>query len=264
MKGTSVSLGGVLIAAGALLALSSPACAQIQGRIGPSPFAAPPPMGAQAAPGPSGAPPVARYVAEGNVSFTLDTSGPVPMLRYSNSVEIFALRPQPAPRGDTLYLNDAGETALRATRLGGLIAFSPGKPEGSAASLTGAASPLNMPDIRSVAQLVLRMGQSSDRISRMAGREIGIDASRLDAGPEDLPQVADTVNVTVEAFTRVTQPQYTNRKKTWVQNLGVVKFIEGEPPRAYVEKDALVVIITPGKGVAGRPSSLKIVKALTR
>jgi hypothetical protein len=262
MNGTSVNPGGVLVIAGALLALASPICAQNQSyNFGSSPFAAPPAMGARA---PSKAPPVARYVAEGNVSFTLDMSGPVPMLRYSNSVEIFALRPQPAPRGDTLYLNDAGETALRATRLGGLIAFSPNKPEGSAASLAGPASPLALPDIRSAAQLFLRMGQSSDRISRMAGRDIGIDAVDLQAGPEVLPLVADTVNLTVEAFAKVTSPQYASRKKTWIQNLGVVKLIEGEPPRAYVEKDALVVIITPSKGVAGRPSSLRIVKALTR
>jgi hypothetical protein len=264
MKHRTVSLGGVLIAAGAWLALSAPAFAQIPpSRMMPSPFAAPPPMGSQAAAGPVGAPSVARYMADGNLSFTLDASGPAPLLRYSNSSEIFALHPQPAPRGDTLFVNDMGETMLRATRLGGLTAFTPAKPQGAAAALSGPGSPLNLPDIRSATQLFVKIGQTADRISRMSGREMLLDAN-VQSGPETFPLVADAVALTLEAFTKVTSAQYVSRKKTWVSNLGVVKFIEGEPPRAYVEKDALVVIITPGRGVSGRPSSLRIVKALTR
>jgi hypothetical protein len=210
------------------------------------------------------APPVARYLVESTVSFTLDMSGPLPLLRYSNSSEVWALKPQAAPRGDVLYTNDAGETMLRATRLGGLTAFTPDQPQGVAAALMGSAQPIiALPDIRSGGQLLLRMNQQSGHLSHMAGHEIEFDASNQDVGPESLPLLADAFNVTVDAFTRALSPQNA-KKKTFIPDLSAVRIKEGVPPDAYIQNDALVLVITPARGIAGRPSSHRIFKVLLR
>lgn len=223
------------------------------------------PMGA---PDQQAAPPVARYLVESTTSFTLDMSGPVPLLRYSNSSEVWALKPQAAPRGDVLYTNDAGETVLRATRLGGLTVFTPDQPTGVAASLMGSAQPIiALPDIRSEVQLLFRMGQSSDHLSRMAGHTIGFvagDEADPDlGGPESFPLVADTVNVAMDAFNQAFAPKNAKRKSI-IPRLDEVRIKKGVPPDAYFKDDTLVLVITPSRGVAGRPSSQKIFKVLFR
>jgi hypothetical protein len=207
--------------------------------------------------------PVSRYVVENTTSFTLDLSGPQPLLRYSNSTEVWALKPQSAPRGDVLYTNDAGETMLRSTRLGGLTAFTPDQPQGVAAAFTGSAQPISLPDVHSGTQLAIRMAQQAGRLSHMIGHEIGFDASNQDMGAEGLPLLADTFNVTMDAFTRALSPQNA-KKKSFIPGLGEVRVKEGVPPDAYIQNDALVLVITPARGIAGRPSSHRIFKALMR
>ena len=146
MRRTGIFIAGLVWVVGAWVALAMPAASQVLTIAHHGPASAPaasPRQGFANAPGfgadlrqrfglglssPSadaGNPPVARYMVRNTVGFTLDTSGPLPLLRYSNSTEVWALRPQAAPRGDTLYVNDAGEPMLRATRLGGLTAFMP-------------------------------------------------------------------------------------------------------------------------------------------
>lgn len=222
---------------------------------------------AQASDGQPSAPPVARYLVESTTSFTLDTSGPQPLLRYSNSTEVWALHSQRAPRGDTLYVNDAGEPMLRATRLGGLTAFTPDEPQGLPASFAGSAQKIvALPDIRSGAQVILRMAQSSDHLSRMAGHAIGFtagDPGDPDLRPEGLPLLVDTVGVAMDAFERALSPKF-SKKKSVISDLDEVHIKEGVPPDAYVKDDKLFLIISPARGVAGRPSSQRIFKVLMR
>jgi len=291
MRRTNTLVAGLVWVVGAWMALTLPAAAQILtvARHGPTEQAVPAPsaprssfVGSGLAEGigsglrdhfglapssPSAdqaAPPVARYLVQNTIGFTLDTSGPQPLLRYSNSTEVWALKPQPAPRGDTLYVNDAGEAMLRATRLGGLTAFTHDAPQGVAAAYVGQAQPIvALPDIDSGAQLIFRMRQQSGHLSHMAGHIIAFDASNQDVGPEGLPLIADTFNVTMDAFVRALSPENA-KKKSLIPNLDTVRIREGVPPDAFVKDDALVIVITPGRGIAGRPSSQRIFKVLMR
>ncbi|HEY9235610.1 MAG TPA: DUF4908 domain-containing protein, partial [Phenylobacterium sp.] len=88
------------------------------------------------------APPVARYVTDDGRGFVLDRSTSRPLLKFDAAYEIYALQAQAAPRGDIIYKNDLGQPVLRATRLGGVILFTSSRPGGSAAALSGQASPL--------------------------------------------------------------------------------------------------------------------------
>ena len=90
------------------------------------------------------APPIARYVTEDGDVFTFDRTQPKALLKFDGSFEVWALQPQQAPRGDTIYKNDLGEPVLRATRLGGVTIFTDQRPAGAAAALEGVGSPLRL------------------------------------------------------------------------------------------------------------------------
>jgi hypothetical protein len=287
MRRTSIFIASMVCAVGAWVALAMPAASQILtiARHAPETAQTPAPahglrqgfangssigadlrqrfgLGSSSPTLDAGNPPVARYMVRNTIGFTLDTSGPLPLLRYSNSTEVWALRPQAAPRGDTLYVNDAGEPMLRATRLGGLTAFMPDQPQGMAAAFVGSAQPIiALPDVDSGVQLAQRMRQQSGHLSRIAGHTIGFDASDQDIGPEGLPLIADTFNVAMDAFSRALSPQNA-KKKSLITDLDAVRIREGVPPDAFVQNDALIIVITPARGIAGRPSSQRIFKVL--
>lgn len=79
-------------------------------------------------------PPIARYVSEEGRVFILDRTQSVPMMKFEDSPEVWALAPNPAPRGDIIYKNDLGEPVLRITRLGGFTLFTDARPSGEAVS----------------------------------------------------------------------------------------------------------------------------------
>ena len=93
---------------------------------------------------PRAAQPVARYVSQEGDVFVLDRSQPRPLLKFDDNPEVWVLRPQLAPRGDVLYMNDLGEPVLRATRLGGLTLFTNDRPGGTAAAVAGAGQTLRL------------------------------------------------------------------------------------------------------------------------
>ena len=135
--------GGLGLVAAALAAgglVSGPSAALAQATTLPRGALFAPPAGPS---GPAAGPPVARYVSETGVRFTFDRSQGVPLVKFDRSPEVWVLRPQPAPRGDVLYLNDLGEPILRASRTGGLTVFTTDRPEGLAVALSGGGQSLS-------------------------------------------------------------------------------------------------------------------------
>jgi hypothetical protein len=147
------------------------------------------------------APVVARYISEEGDVFIFDRTQSKPLLKFENSPEIWALQPQPAPRGDIIYKNDLGEPMLRATRLGGVTVFTDGRPGGSAAALAGGGAPLKLAPMGPQA-LLERLAQASARASRAARRLITFDA---EATPGSSALIADAAMVSAEAVVRMTR-----------------------------------------------------------
>lgn len=200
------------------------------------------------------APPVARYVVEDGGAFVLDRSTPRPMVKFENSAEVWVLQPQPAPRGDIIYKNDLGQPVLRATRLGGLTVFTPERPSGAAAALAGGSNPLRLPTLGPEV-LLQRLAQASARASRAARRLIPFEA---DASPETASLVADAAMVTAEAVVRMAGDAEGRRALSGVSK---VTLVEGRRPGATVRSGVILITITPEDGLAGRPSSERIVAA---
>lgn len=201
---------------------------------------------------PNAAPPVARYVSEDGDGFTLDLSQPRPLLKFDNSPEVWALQPQPAPRGDVIYKNDLGEPVLRATRLGGVTVFTPERPAGSAAALDGDAPPLRLTPL-GPQMLLERLAQASARASRAAHRLMPFSA---DASPTSSAVIADAAMVTSEAIVRLAHRADARRLLPKIRQ---VRLVEGRRSAASLKEGTLQVMVAPGDGLAGRPSSERIV-----
>lgn len=200
------------------------------------------------------APPVARYVVEDGGAFILDRSTPRPMVKFEDSAEVWVLQPQPAPRGDIIYKNDLGQPVLRATRLGGLTVFTRDRPSGAAAAMVAGATPLRLPTLGPEA-LLQRLAQASARASRAARRLIPFEA---DASPETAPLVADAAMVAAEAVVRLAADADGRQA---LSSIDKVTLVEGRRPGASLRGGVILITITPEDGMAGRPSSDRILAA---
>lgn len=106
-------------------------------------------------------PPPGRYASEAGQTFMLDRSGTLTLLRFERSTETWALRPSSAPRGDTIYRNDAGEQVLRVTPSGGITVYTTRNPGGSPVSLSGPAVSLEPTNLGPVQMFNLMTRRSS-------------------------------------------------------------------------------------------------------
>lgn len=198
-------------------------------------------------------PPVARYVSADGDGFILDRSVPRPLLKFDNSPEVYALSPYPAPRGDVIYKNDLGEPVLRATRLGGITVFTNDRPAGSAAALAGPSAALRLAN--SGPQVLLeRLGQASARASRAARRLIPFDA---EATPGSAALIADAAMVASEAIVRMGR----KGEAKAISQIGRVRLVEGGKSQIQFDRGVMILTVAPTQGLAGRPSSNRIVAA---
>ena len=202
---------------------------------------------------PGALPSVARFVSEDGDVFILDRSQGQPLLKYENSFEVWALKPQPGPRGDTIFKNDSGEPVLRATRLGGVTIFTDDHPAGEAAAVAGAGSPLRLPplDPQTLAEKLL---QASARASRAARRLIPFEA---EATPASSALIGDAAMVTSEAVVRLAKRGHDHRL---MDRILKVRLEAGRKSSAQIDQGLLQITVSPPQGLAGRPSSERIIR----
>ena len=194
-------------------------------------------------------PMIGRYVSEDGDVFTFDRTGPKAVLKFENTCEVWALQPQQAPRGDTIYKNDLGEPVLRATRLGGVTIFTEHRPDGEAAALVGPGQPLRLA-IMGPQALFERLTQAGFRTSHAARRVIPFEA---EATPASSALIADAALVTSEALVRMTKHSDSRKFCDRIQR---VKLVEGRKASAQMMVDGVLLItVAPPQGQAGRPSS---------
>ncbi len=202
------------------------------------------------------APPVAKYAIDEGGSFILDRSGPEPLLKFEDNPEVWALVVSRGPRGDTIYRDDIGNMMLRATELGGMTVFTPRRPEGSAAAMAGASNPLRLTPVGPLA-LYQRILQASVRSSRAAQHLVGFDAPEADPASDGL--IADAAAVAAEALVTLAGRQGGKATLARVQKVDLVK---GPRPQVMTRGGVITITIVPTLGVAGRPSSERILRAV--
>lgn len=199
-------------------------------------------------------PPPGRYASEAGQSFMLDRAGSLTLLRFERSTETWALRPSSAPRGDTIYRNDAGEQVLRVTPSGGVTVYTARNPGGSPVSLAGPAVSLEPPTLGPV-QMFNLMTRRSGLVSEAMGRLVLIN---LD-GDESEALCIEALIVTTDAVIRIARSP---SARPFLERLRSITIIEG--PRASVSyaRGDLRVVVDPKRGIAGRPSSARVIRAV--
>lgn len=198
------------------------------------------------------APPIARYVSESGVGFTLDRTAARPLLRFEDSAEIWVLRAEAGPRGDTLYKNDTGRVVLRDTKVGGLILFTPRRREGEAAAMAGAATPIKLP-LLGPKQLFQRLAVASSKVSTALHRQVAFEADvETQLGTA---MVGDAVFVVANALIHISE------RPGGVQALARITKVyitEGPKPVSEIRGGVLVIVVAPGVGLLSRPSSERV------
>lgn len=196
-------------------------------------------------------PPAARFVTETGEGFILDRSQPKPLFRFENSYEVWALQPEVGPRGDIIYKNDLGQLILRATKLGGFTLYTRKKRDGVAAEVAGAVQPLKLKPVSPLALYEL-MRIASTRASRAAGRTIPFEA---DGSIASSSLIADAAIISSEVVVRMARSP---SGQTQLAKIRKVVIVEGARPAVVLKNGVLLVVVAPAQGVAGRPSSDRI------
>ncbi|WP_420471297.1 DUF4908 domain-containing protein [Brevundimonas sp. FT23042] len=199
-------------------------------------------------------PRVGHYVSESGEAFTLDRSGQLPLLRFDVRDETWVLRPTPAPRGDVIYRNDAGQQILRLTPGGGITVFTTRAPSGSPASFTGPGESLANPRLGPL-QLWQLMARRSALISQATGRliSINLDGERSEA------LCVEALIVTTDAVIRMARSPTTRAS---LNGLRTILITEGRRSSVTFAGGVLTVELDPDQGMAGRPSSARVIRAL--
>ena len=200
-------------------------------------------------------PPTGRYASESGENFVFDRSGARPLFRFESRNETWALRATPAPRGDIIYRNDAGDQILRVTRDGGMTLFSVRAPSGSPASLRGPAPALAPPVLGPIALANLMVARSA-QMSRALGRMIVV---QLD-GEADEALCVDALMVTTDAVLRMSASANLRQR---LAQLRSVTIIEGRNAGVTFDHGDLRVTVRPGQGLTGRPSSATIIRTVS-
>jgi hypothetical protein len=207
-------------------------------------------------PSPPVPPPVGRYVAESGEGFILDRSGRHPLLRFERRDETWVLRPSAAPRGDVIYRNDAGEQVLRVTPGGGMTVYTPRAPSGSPASFAGSGQSLTPPTLGP--HLLFRlMAQRSYMVSQaVGGRLVEVN---LDVDEQFESLSVEAMIVTTDAVIRIARSP---TARQYIADLRSITIVEGRRAGVTYSGGRLTVTVDPRQGLAGRPSSARVIRAI--
>jgi hypothetical protein len=213
-------------------------------------------------PVPRGLPPSGRYMSESGETFIFDATNPRPLFRFERRAETWVLRTTPAPRGDIIYRNDAGAQILRVTPQGGVTLYTTRAPNGSPASLAGPAAPLSLPAI-TPSQLVIYSIQQSGRMSAALGHlvVVNVELEPPQPGrPRLEPVVAETIGVVTEAVLRMARSATVRGQVAQVRRIQIE---ESNRAAASFSNGTLTIEIVGDQGLAGRPSSARIIRAVS-
>lgn len=215
-----------------------------------------------AAPSRRGFPPSGRYQSESGEAFIFDGTSQRPLFRFERRAETWVLRTTPAPRGDIIYRNDAGSQILRVTPDGGLTLYTTRAPNGSPATLIGSAPPLELPQITPT-QLISYSIQQSGRMSVALGHlvAVNIELERPAPGAPRLePVVAETITVVAEAVLRMARSPTVRGQVTQLRRIQIE---QASRSRVSFSNGTLFIAIAGDQGLAGRPSSARIIRAVS-
>lgn len=196
-----------------------------------------------------------RYVSETGQGFILDRSSNGTLMRFDRSTEVWVLRPSPAPRGDVIFRNDAGDQVLRVTPNGGITLYTTSAPQGSPVSMAGPAPELLAPTLTAF-QLMDFILRQSDRATQAVGELVVVD---MDIQPGSESVATDALSTAVDAIVRMARSPSLRRD---VSRVRMIVITDVGPRQVSFSRGTLRIVIDADAGFAGRPSSARIVRVI--
>ncbi len=211
----------------------------------------------------AGFPTVARYEGDNGAAFILDrTRAARALLQFDGDPEIWALTATPGPHGDIIYRNDLGQPMLRSTRLGGVTLFTPGRPSGMPAAFVGEGAAPRTPPVLGPDALFQLEVRAALRATRAAQHGVSFDTTHDEVTPASEVVFAEALIITAQAFVHVAET--TKPGQSAISHIMVVRFVTGHEPDAAVKGPEMRITVAPDLGVAGRPSSGRLIAVLSR
>ncbi|HWD67641.1 MAG TPA: DUF4908 domain-containing protein [Caulobacteraceae bacterium] len=199
----------------------------------------------------------ARFSADEGGWFILDRSHKPALLRFEDDAdEVWVVSPSRGPRGDILFKDDVGDVLLRITKLGGVTVFTAHRPMGAAATLEGRAQPIHTLPV-GLSTLFQRMALASARCTRTAHHLVMFDAPEADA--HSAPALAAAA---ILAMNGVVAAAGHAQGKATETHLGKVMLIRGPRSGATLQRGVLTIVVNPGDGFSGLPSSARIAQVI--
>jgi hypothetical protein len=199
---------------------------------------------------------VARYRIDAGGAFILDETAPRPLLKFDDSPEVWVLTASRGPRGDMIYVSDLGRPLLRTTRMGGVTVFTQGRPDGSAAAPVGSGSPIRLVSVGPTGLYHILL-QASARATHAARHLVAFEAP--DADPTSDGLIADAATVASEAVVTLSAD---SDGRSILNRVARVQIVRGGRPAASLRGSVVAITVAPALGVAGRPSSQRIMFAI--
>jgi hypothetical protein len=159
-----------------------------------------------------------------------------------------------APRGDVIYRNDAGQQILRVTPGGGITVYTTRTPGGSPVSFAGAGENLAPPTL-GPAQLFQLMTRRSAMVSSALGRLVEIN---IDTGRDAESLTVEALILSTEAVLRIARSP---TSRSTLSQLRRIVIVEGSRSSVSYSRGDLRIVVAPDQGVAGRPSSARVIRA---
>jgi hypothetical protein len=187
--------------------------------------------------------------------FLFDRSGEAALLRERDAPdsEVLVLYANRAPGGSTAYITDTGREVMRLTSLGGATYFPLDAPNGVIVEFASPSGTLT-PAPRSPGEVRARAEEMARGLAYQLDRNISVEyapAPRAGLGVQ-----YDALAVISRAF------EMAGADRRRFREIEQINLVLGDQPSAFRDGNALVIVIAPGLGYAGRPSSAFVAEIL--
>lgn len=188
---------------------------------------------------------------DGQLTFTLDRTGPIALMQFEGDPEVRVLRPDPAMAagGAQFYRTADGAVVLRITPWGELTVFMRNDRMGTAVSFSEAAGPLR-PAPASPPVYRSRLEQTQQSLIRRVGRNVDVQAPQQVEGQVG-GLILDAAERAADGMAAASQ-----------QPIRRLILQIGPQPAVAAQGDTLVIVVAPHLGYSGRPSSEAIRAAI--
>jgi len=181
----------------------------------------------------------------------VDRSGNPALIWQEGSQEVHAVYVNRASGGGEVMLSDTDRALLRVSNLGGATYFPSDAPDGVIVEQIGpahtlVAAPASAQDLQRIAR------ELADGIGRLNRNQVTVEVPSL--GPVDNAYLADAMLLALMGAERA--------QRRHLRDLRTVRIETGARPHAHMAGSTLTIMIEPGRGYAGRPSSDYIRRAI--